>query len=120
MGLISFRLISKKVKKIFVKSTNRVYVCTMTFRYTSKQWLDRVEFAGVIANGRVFRGRTGRWVTFLTLGTNYGEYIDVVVQKPMSYRDGDVVAGAGRVRHQNNSDYIEASTVDSYTFAEWR
>ena len=85
-----------------------------------QQWLDRVEFAGVIANGRVFRGRTGRWVTFLTLGTNYGEYIDVVVQKPMSYRDGDVVAGAGRVRHQNNSDYIEASTVDSYTFAEWR
>ena len=85
-----------------------------------QQWLDRVEFAGVIANGRVFRGRTGRWVTFLTLGTNYGEYIDVVVQKPMSYRDGDIVAGAGRVRHQNNSDYIEASTVDSYTFAEWR
>ena len=29
-----------------------------------QQWLDRVEFAGVIANGRVFRGKNGRWVTF--------------------------------------------------------
>ena len=38
-----------------------------------QQWLDRVEFAGVIANGRVFRGRNNRWVTFVTLGTNYGE-----------------------------------------------
>ena len=42
------------------------------------------------------------------------------LQKPISYRDGDIVAGSGRVKHQNNSDYIDASTVDSFTFGEWR
>lgn len=83
-------------------------------------WLERVEFAGVIANGRVFKGRNGRWITFLTLGTNYGEYIDVIVQKPVSYRDGDIVSGSGKVKHANNSDYIDASSVNSYTFGEWR
>ena len=85
-----------------------------------QQWLDRVEFAGVIANGRVFRGKGNRWVTFLTLGTDYGEYIDVIVQKPVSYRDGDIIAGSGRVRTLNNSDYIDTSTVETHTFQEWR
>jgi DNA polymerase III alpha subunit len=85
-----------------------------------QQWMDRVEFAGVIANGRCYRGKKGRWVTFLTLGTNYGEYIDVVVQKPFAYRDGDIIHGSGRIKHSNNSDYIDSSDVKSYTFAEWR
>jgi hypothetical protein len=85
-----------------------------------QQWMDRVEFAGVIANGRCYKGNKGRWITFLTLGTNYGEYIDVVVQKPFSYRDGDIVHGSGKVKHSNNSDYIDSSDVKSYTFAEWR
>ena len=85
-----------------------------------QQWLDHVTYAGVIANGRVFRGKNGKYVTFLTLGTNYGEYIDVTVQKAIGYRDGDIVAGEGVVKHQNNSDYIEGSSVDSYTFSEWR
>jgi hypothetical protein len=84
------------------------------------QWLDRVEFAGVIANSRCYKGRGGRWVTFLTLGTNYGEYIDITVQKPMAYRDGDIVHGSGRIRTTNNSDYIDSSDANVYTFQEWR
>ena len=85
-----------------------------------QQWMDRVEFSGVIANGRCYRGKKGRWVTFLTLGVDYGEYIDVVIQKPFAYRDGDIVHGSGRVKHSNNSDYIDSNDVKSYTFAEWR
>ena len=84
-----------------------------------QQWLDRVQFAGVIANGRVFRGRNGRWVTFLTLGTDYGEYIDITVQRPFQYRDGDIVKGSGRVRHQNNSDYIQCSDATVMTWAQY-
>ena len=84
-----------------------------------QQWLDRVQFAGVIANGRVFRGRNGRWVTFLTLGTNYGEYIDITVQRPFQYRDGDIVQGSGRVRHQNNSDYIQCSDATVMSWAQY-
>ena len=84
-----------------------------------QQWLDRVQFAGIIANGRVFRGRNGRWVTFLTLGTDYGEYIDITVQRPFQYRDGDIVKGSGRVRHQNNSDYIQCSDATVMTWAQY-
>ena len=84
-----------------------------------QQWLDRVEFAGVIANGRVFRGRNNRWVTFVTLGTNYGEYIDVTIQKPFGYRDGDIVIGSGKVKHSNNSDYIQTTDAKLLTWSEW-
>ena len=84
-----------------------------------QQWLERVEFAGVIANGRVFRGKNGRYVTFLTLGTDYGEYIDITIQRPFQYRDGDIVSGSGTIRHQNNSDYIQVTDARLSTFSDW-
>ena len=84
-----------------------------------QQWLERVEFAGVIANGRVFKGKNGRWVTFLTLGTNYGEYIDVTIQRSFAYKDGDVVHGVGKIQHQNNSDYIQTTDVKLYRLNKW-
>ena len=84
-----------------------------------QQWLDRVEFAGIVANGRAFRGTNGRWVTFLTLGTGYGEYIDVTVQRPVAYRDYDIVYGQGRIRTQDRSDYIHTVDTKCYTFKQW-
>ena len=85
-----------------------------------QKFLERVNFAGVIANGRTFRGKNGKYITFLTLGTNYGEYIDVTVQRPIQYRDGDIVAGSGVVRHSNNSDYINCIDAGVYSFRDWR
>jgi len=85
-----------------------------------QKYLERVNFAGVIANGRTFRGKNGRYVTFLTLGTNYGEYVDVTVQRPFQYRDGDIVSGSGVVRHSNNSDYINCGDAKLWTFSQWR
>ena len=85
-----------------------------------QQWLDRIEFAGVIANGRAFRNKNGRWVTFLTLGTDYGEYIDVTVQRPVAYRDYDIVYGQGRIRTQDRSDYVHSTDVNTVTFAQWK
>ena len=84
------------------------------------KWLDKVVYAGVIANGRVFKGNSGRYVTFLTLGTGYGEYIDVTIQRPFAYRDGDVVSGQGVVKHSNNSDYIQTSSANLFSFPGWR
>ena len=84
-----------------------------------QNFLQRVDFAGVIANGRVFRGKGNKWVTFLTLGTNYGEYIDVTIQRPFSYRDGDVVSGSGLVKNTNNSDYIQCTDQKLFTLGEW-
>ena len=87
--------------------------------FVRQKFLERVEFAGVIANGRVFRGKYNKWVTFLTLGIGYGEYIDVTIQKGFAYRDGDIVYGQGVVRHQNNSDYIQASDAKLTTLPKW-
>lgn len=87
--------------------------------YVRNQWLDRVEFAGVIANGRVFRGANNRWITFLTLGTDYGKYCDVIVQRAVQYRNGDVVHGVGRVRTRDRSDHIQCSEVTVHSLAQW-
>ena len=87
--------------------------------FVRQQWLERVEFAGVIANGRVFRGSNGRWITFLTLGTDYGEYIDVHIPRAFQYRDGEVVHGQGQIRHNNNSDYILASDAKLWSIHKW-
>jgi len=84
-----------------------------------QKWLEHVEFAGVIANGRVFRGKNGRWLTFLTLGTDYGEYIDIHIPRAFSYRDGDIVHGSGIIKHQNNSDYIQSTDAKLYTLYNW-
>ena len=84
-----------------------------------QKFLEHVEFAGVIANGRVFKGKYGKYVTFLTLGTDYGEYIDVTIQRPFAYRDGDIVSGQGVIRHQNNSDYIQVSDARIWNMREF-
>jgi len=84
-----------------------------------QNFLQRVDFAGVIANGRVFRGKGNKWVTFLTLGTTFGEYIDVTIQRPFAYRDGDVVSGSGSIKHSNNSDYIQCTDQKLFTLGEW-
>ncbi len=83
--------------------------------YVKELYLDKVEFAGMIANGRVFRGDKGRYVTFLTLGVGNGQYIDVTIKKAFAYSDYDVVWGQGTIRHSNNSDYVEC--YDSKGFA---
>ena len=75
--------------------------------YVKELYLDKVEFAGMIANGRVFRGDKGRYVTFLTLGVGNGQYIDVTIKRAFAYSDHDVVWGQGTIRHSNNSDYVE-------------
>ena len=75
--------------------------------YVKELYMDKVEFAGMIANGRVFRGDKGRYVTFLTLGVGNGQYIDVTIKKAFAYSDYDVVRGQGTIRHSNNSDYVE-------------
>lgn len=81
---------------------------------------DRVEFAGIVANGRGFRGKNGRWVTFLTLGTEPGEFIDVTVRRPVAYKDADIVYGQGRLLHQNGTDYVESVEVKTFTFQSWQ
>ena len=87
--------------------------------FVRTQWLNRVEYAGVIANGRVFRGAKNRWATFLTLGTDYGEYIDVTIPRAFAFRDGDIVHGTGRIVTKDRSDHIQSTDPKLYTLTEW-
>ena len=82
-------------------------------------YMDHVEFAGLVANGRVYKGDKGKYVTFLMLGYDNGGYVDVVAKRPVSYADCDVVWGTGKVVHRNNSDYIEADQVKTYSIDQW-
>ena len=78
-----------------------------------------MEFAGLIANGRVFKSDKGKYVTFVTLGIDNGKYIDVAIRKPLSYKDGDIIVGQGKLRHKNGSDYIEAPDAQCYQLERW-
>lgn len=82
-------------------------------------YMDHVEFAGLVANGRVFKGNKGKYVTFVTLGVDNGQYIDVTIKKPFGYSDCDVIWGTGKVRHNNNSDYVEVDQVKGYKIDRW-
>lgn len=73
--------------------------------------MDRYEFAGLIANGRVFKADKGKYITFLTLGVGNGKYIDITVNKPIAYADADAVTGVGRMRMLNGTQYLECQIV---------
>ena len=62
----------------------------------------------------MFKGESGRYVTFLTLGIGNGQYIDVTVKKPVAYADYDYVTGTGRLRMSNDSYYIESHEVTAH------
>jgi len=87
--------------------------------FVQETWGDRVNFAGLVANGRVFRGEGGRYVTFVTLGVNNGEYVDVTIKKPFGYKDTDVVAGSGKVRMSNGSRYIDCWDAKGYRLDQY-
>ena len=70
------------------------------------QYLDYVEFAGVVANGRVFRGNNGKYIPFVTLGIGpAGEYIDIQLSIAQScHRDGGYnTPGQRQSKTSNNS-----------------
>ena len=55
--------------------------------YTRSLYLDRIEFAGLVANGRVYKSGNKKYVTFVTLGVDNGYYVDCTINKPFSYSD---------------------------------
>jgi len=76
-------------------------------------WLDRWDFTGLVANGRVFKGDNSKYVTFLTLGVGNGRYIDVTVRRPLAYSDSVIVSGTGRLKHSNGSDYLDCTEAEA-------
>ena len=87
--------------------------------YVQNTWGDYVEFAGMIANGRVYKGHGGKYVTFATLGVDNSEYIDVVIKKPLSHSKYDIIWGQGEVKYRNGSDHVEVNKFKAYSIDQW-
>jgi len=65
-----------------------------------------VEFCGLVANYRVFKSKPKEYITFVTLGTGNGRYLDVVVPHAISFHDYPILWGTGKLGYKNNTEYV--------------
>jgi DNA polymerase III alpha subunit len=65
-----------------------------------------VEFCGLIANYRVFKSGTKDYITFATVGTGNGRYLDVILKHAISFHDYPVLWGSGKLGYKNNTEYV--------------
>jgi hypothetical protein len=65
-----------------------------------------VEFCGLVANYRVFKSGPKDYITFATLGTGNGRYLDVVLRHATSFHDHPVLWGMGKLGYKNNTEYV--------------
>jgi DNA polymerase-3 subunit alpha len=70
-------------------------------------YLDRYEFAGIVANSRVFRRDRKRYIHFITLGVGEGEYVDLIVDHPVKYGAGSVIVGQGELQSRDGSQFLQ-------------
>ena len=86
-----------------------------TGRWRSKQFIPvcneirrpgQVEFCGLVANYRVFKSKPKEYITFVTLGTGNGRYLDVVLPHAVSLHEHPVIWGVGKLGYKNNTEYV--------------
>ena len=65
-----------------------------------------VEFCGLVANYRVFKSSPKEYLTFVTLGTGNGRYLDVVVPHAVSFHEHPILWGTGKLDYKNNTEYV--------------
>jgi len=66
----------------------------------------QVEFCGLVANYRVFKSKPKEYITFVTLGTGNGRYLDVVLPHAISLHDHPIIWGLGKLGYKNNTEYV--------------
>jgi len=89
-------------------------VCREIFRPGS------VEFCGLVANYRVFKSRPKEYITFVTLGTGNGRYLDVVLPHAASFHDKPILWGMGKLGYKNNSEYVTVYKHKKFTLEDIR
>lgn len=77
-----------------------------------------VEFCGLVANYRVFKKTAKEYVTFVTLGTGNGRYLDVVVPHAVSFHDHPILWGTGRLDYTNRSECVKVYKSKRLTLKE--
>ena len=65
-----------------------------------------VEFCGLVANYRVFKASPKEYITFVTLGTGNGKYLDVIINKAISFSEFPILWGSGKLGYRNNTEYV--------------
>jgi len=78
----------------------------------------QVEFVGLVANYRVFKSGPKNHVTFVTLGTGNGRYLDVMLPHAASFHDHPILWGRGRLDYTNRSECVKVQTSKRLTFRE--
>jgi len=78
-------------------------------------YLDRYEFAGIVANSRVFRRDRQRYIHFITLGVGEGEYVDLIVDNPIKYGSGSVIVGQGELQSRDGSQFLQVHRANVQT-----
>ncbi len=73
---------------------------------------DRFEFAGIVANSRVFRRDKQKYIHFITLGVGEGEYVDLIVDQPIKYSAGSVILGNGEMSSRDGSQFLHCYRKD--------
>ena len=72
-------------------------------------YLDHYEFAGIVANSRVFRRDKKQYIHFITLGVGEGEYVDLVVDRPVKYNMESVIVGNGEMRSRDGGQFLQCN-----------
>lgn len=65
-----------------------------------------VEFCGLVANYRVFKSKPKEYITFVTIGTGNNRYLDVIVDKAISFQEQPILWGVGKLGYKNNAEYV--------------
>lgn len=66
-----------------------------------------VEFLGLVANYRVFKSGPKNYITFATIGTGNGRYLDVMLNHAISFHDHPIIWGKGKLDYTNRSECVK-------------
>jgi DNA polymerase III alpha subunit len=80
-------------------------------------YLDRFEFAGIVANSRVFKRDRQKYIHFITLGVGEGEYVDLIVDCPVKYGSGSVIVGQGELQSRDGSQFLQVHRTNVRSMA---
>jgi DNA polymerase III alpha subunit len=75
-------------------------------------YLNRYEFAGIVANSRVFKRDKKKYIHFITLGVGEGEYVDLIVDNPVKYGSGSVIVGQGELQSRDGSQFLQVHRIN--------
>ena len=77
-------------------------------------------FSGIVATHRVYHKGGGEFVTFATLGTAWGEYVEVIFPSIAGLKHAAFVEGIGTVEVKDNNSVVTVNRWETFTVSEHR